>query len=136
LIYTVKKVKLIAEQLRKFSTADSWVVVGQFVNLKFWLDEVKSAIKALDQHNLRFDKMYESRKKWIELHGIEIPDHCPICLGICELGSGTRKPHLPKKSPETKSDKKESKIELINSSYHFLLRCYNVKTFKRRRITR
>ena len=127
MIYTVQRVKLIAEQLRKFSDANSWIVVGQFVNLKFWLDEVKSALMALDQHNLRFDKMYESQKDWIESHSISIPDNCPICQGICELGTGSRKPNLPKRSPETKSDKKESRIELLNSTYYFLLRCYKLK---------
>ena len=127
MIYTVHRVKLIAEQLRKFSDADSWIVVGQFVNLEFWLDEVKSALSALDQHNLRFDKMYESQRDWIESHSISIPDNCPICQGICELGSGSRKPNLPKRSSETKSDKKESRIELINSTYYYLRRCYKLK---------
>lgn len=127
MIYTVHKVKLIAEQLRKFSDADSWIVVGQFVNLEFWLDEVKSALSSLDQHNLRFDKMYDSQKEWIESHSISIPDNCPICQGICELGTGSRKPNLPKRSPETKSDKKESRKELINSTYYFLRRCYKLK---------
>lgn len=127
MIYTVQRVKLIAEQLRKFSDADSWIVVGQFVNLDFWLEEVKSALKALDQHNLRFDKMYESQKDWIESHSISIPDNCPICHGICELGTGSRKPNFPKRSSETKSDKKESRIELLNSTYYFLLRCYKLK---------
>ena len=127
MIYTVQRVKLIAKQLRKFSDADSWIVVGQFVNIEFWLDEVESALSALDHHNLRFDKMYDSQKKWIESHSITIPDNCPICQGLCELGSGSRKPHLPKRSPEIKSDKKESRIELLNSTYYFLLRCYKLK---------
>lgn len=127
MIYTVQRVKLIAEQLRKFSDADSWIVVGQFPNLKFWIDEVKSALKAIDEHNIRFDKMFESQKKWIESHNIEIPDYCTICQGICDLGAGTRKPNLPKKSSETKADKKESRKELINSAYYFLRRCYKLK---------
>jgi len=132
LIYTVHRVKLIAEQLRKFSDADSWVVVGQFVNLEYWLDEVKSALNALDDHNLRFDKMYESQRKWIESHNIEIPDNCTICQGLCELGNGKKRATLPKKSPETKADKKESRKELINSAYYFLRRCYKLKLINKK----
>jgi len=127
MIYTIHKAQLIGEQLRKFSDADSWIVVGQFVNLEFWLEEVQSAMKALDEHNLRFDKIYDSQKKYIESHSIQIPDHCPICLGICELGSGSRKPNLPKKSSETKTDKKESRKKLLDAVYYFLLRCYKLK---------
>ena len=71
--------------------------------------------------------MYESQKEWIESHSISIPDNCPIYQGICELGSGSRKPNLPKRSSETKSDKKESRTELINSTYYYLRRCYKLK---------
>lgn len=127
MIYTVHKANLVAEQLRKFSDADSWIVVGQFPNLEFWLDEVNSALKTLDGHNKRFEIMYESQKEFIESHSIEIPDNCPICQGICELGSGKRKPNLPKRSTETKTEKKESRKELIDSTYYFLRRCYRLK---------
>lgn len=127
MIYTVHKSNLIAEQLRRFSDADSWIVVGQFSNLEFWLNEVKSALKTLDEHNKRFERMYESQKEFIESHSIEIPDNCPICQGICELGSGKRKPNLPKRSPETKSNKKEARKGLIDSTYYFLRRCYMLK---------
>lgn len=127
MIYTVQRVNLIADQLRKFAEADSWIVVGQFVNLEFWLDEVKTALNAMDEHNLRFDKMYDSQKKWIESHNIHIPDNCGICQGICELGTGTRKPFLPRRSSESKLEKTESRKELIDSSYYFLLRCYQLK---------
>ena len=71
--------------------------------------------------------MYESQKVFIESHSIEIPDNCPICKGICELGSGTRKPTLPKRSSGTKSDKKEARKELMNSTYFFLRICYKLK---------
>jgi len=125
MIYTVHKAKLISEQMRKFSDADSWIIVGQFSNLDFWLNEVKSALKAIDEHNMRFDKTYESQKIFIDSHKVEIPDNCPICQGICELGSGVSKPSLPQRSPETKSDKKVTRTELINSTYYFLRRCYN-----------
>ena len=40
MIYTVKKAQLISEQLRKFSDSDSWMVVGQYVNIEFWINEV------------------------------------------------------------------------------------------------
>lgn len=127
MIYTVQRVRLIAEQLRRFSDADSWIVAGQFVNLEFWLDEVKSALEVMDQHNSRFEKMYNARENWIETHNIHIPDNCPICQGICELGTGSRKPRMPKRSAETKTEKKDSRIELIDSTYFFLLRCYKLK---------
>jgi len=127
LIYTVQRVKLIAAQLRKFSDADSWIIAGQFSNLEFWMEETKAALKATDEHSGRFDKMYTAQKEWIELHTVEIPDNCTYCQGICELGTGVRKPYLPKRSKETKSEKKNSRSELIDASYFFLLRCYKLK---------
>lgn len=127
MIYTVKRANLVSEQLRKLKDSNAWIVAGQFVNLKFWLDEVKSSLKALDEHNTRFDKMYDAQKEWIESHGIHVPNNCPICRGICELGSGSKKPDLPKKSSQTKLDKKESRKQLLDSAYYFLLRCYKLK---------
>lgn len=127
MIYTVNRANLISEQLRKFADSSSWWVVGQFSNLDFWIDEVKSALKALNEHNTRFDKMYNAQKEWIETHNIELPHHCPICQGICELGTGTIKPSLPKRSSETKQDKNESRRELLDATYYFLIRCYKMK---------
>lgn len=49
MIYTIQRAKLIAEQLRKFSNSNSSMVVGQFTNLNFWMAEVKSTLKAIDQ---------------------------------------------------------------------------------------
>jgi len=127
MIYTVKRANLIAEQLRKFKDSNSWMVVGQFANLDFWLAEVKTSLNALIEHNSRFDKMYDAQKEWIDEHGIQVADNCPICQGVCELGNGSIKPKLPNRSPETKSDKKEARQELLNSTYYFLVHCYKLK---------
>ena len=102
------------------------MVAGQFANIDFWIKEVKVALSALDEHNNRFEKMYHAQKSWIDSHNIEVPDHCSICWGICELGGGSKKPNLPKKTKHTKSEKKASRHELIDSAYFFLIRCYKI----------
>jgi hypothetical protein len=126
LIYTVKRINLIAEQLNKFSDADSWIVAGQFSNLEFWLNEVKSALNGVDEHELRFKKIVEAQKEYTKSKNIHIPDNCGICGGICELGTGVRKPGLPIRRKQTKTEKKESRIELVDATYFFLLRCYKL----------
>ena len=124
MIYTVKKAQLISEQLRKFSDSDSWMVVGQYVNIEFWINEVQTSLQAI--HNARFRRMYTAQKDWIDSHSVQIPDNCRICGGICELGNGKKKPRLPQKSPETTIEKKEVRKELVDNMYSFLRRSYKL----------
>ena len=125
MIYTVEKARLISEQFRKFTDSYAFMVAGQFANLDFWVEETKSALKAIDEHQLRFDRMYNTQKIWIEEKQVTIPDYCPLCDGICELGiQHYKKPELPKR--KAKSEKTESRKELVNSAYYFLLRCYKI----------
>ncbi len=125
MIYTIERANLITKQLRKFTDSYAFMVAGQFANVNFWIDEVVSATMALDEHKVRFDKMYEAQKDWIEEKQVRVPDYCHICNGICELSHERYvKPELPKNRAST--EKKESRKELIDSAYYFLVRCHNV----------
>lgn len=125
MIYTIKKANLVAEQLRKFTDSYSYMVAGQYANIDFWIAETISSLKALDDHNNRFKKMYNAQNDWIEEKNVKVPDYCFICNGICELShDGYRKPELPKL--RSKSEKKESRKNLVDSFYYFLIRCYKV----------
>jgi len=66
MIYTVEKANLITRQLNKFKDSYAFMVAGQFANIDFWMNEVESTIKAIDEHNIRFAKMYDAQEKWIE----------------------------------------------------------------------
>lgn len=70
--------------------------------------------------------MVDARKKWIDTNNILIPNNCPICHGICEFGHEFKTPKLPKKSGEINKQKKQSKSELLDSAYFFLLRCFEL----------
>lgn len=129
MIYTIEKANLISERLRKFTDSYAYMVAGQFANIDFWIDEITNSIKAIDEHNLRFEKMCEAQKKWIEEKNVRVPDYCHICNGICELSEQHyKKPELPKQ--RAKSEKKESKKELVDSAYYFLVRCYKIGLLK------
>lgn len=125
MIYTVERAALITTQLKKFTDSYAFIVAGQFANLDFWIDEVVSAKMALDGHKARFDKMYEAQINWIEKKQVRVPDYCHICNGICELShERSVKPTLPKN--RFSSQKKESRKELIDSAYYFLVRCHKL----------
>ena len=124
MIYTIEKAILITEQLRKFTDSYAFMLAGQCANIDFWIDEVVSAKKSLDEHNSRFNKMYEAQKEWIEHKNVKVPDYCYICNGICELSHQPyKKPELPKN--RATSEKNDSRRELIDTAYYFLVRCFN-----------
>jgi len=125
MIYTIEKANLISERLRKFTDSYAYMVAGQFANIDFWIEEITNSIKAIDEHNLRFEKMCEGQKEWIEEKNVLVPDYCHICNGICELSEQHyKKPELPKQ--RAKREKKEARKELIDSAYYFLIRCFKV----------
>jgi hypothetical protein len=134
MIYTIEKANLITKQLKKFKDSYAYMVAGQFVNIEFWINEVENAIVAIDEHNIRFAKMYEAQERWIDEKNVRIPDYCYICNGICELSTEHyKKPELPKQ--RAKNDKNDSRKDLINATYYFLVRCVklellNEKQFK------
>ncbi len=118
--YTIEKANRIAEQLRKFTTGYAHHVAGQFSNLDFWLDEVKTAQITIDEYKPRFYNIRNTQREWVEEHGTVVFDYCPRCGGKCQLSIG--KPL----TPNMMSNKmlKKARVELVNSTYYFLTRCY------------
>ena len=66
MIYTVEKANLITKQLNKFKDNYAFMVAGQFANIEFWINEVETAITAIDEHNIRVTKKYDAQEKWID----------------------------------------------------------------------
>ena len=125
MIYTVEKAILISRQLRKFTDSYAHMVAGQYANIDFWMDEVISALKAIDEHNSRFEKMRDAQEDWIEEKNTRIPNYCHICEGVCEFDDKhNRKPELPKQ--RANNEKKRARKELVDSAYYFLTRCYRM----------
>jgi len=125
MIYTVEKANLITKKFKKFRDGNDYLVAGQFANIDFWIEETIAALKAIDEHKIRFERMCTAQEIWVEEYNVRIPNHCIICEGICELMQGhDRKPELP--IQYAKSDKTESRKELTESAYHFLTRCYRL----------
>lgn len=126
MIYTVEKANLVTKQLKKFTDSYSFIVAGQFANIDFWINEVESSILAIDKHKIRFQKMYEAQEIWIDKKNVKIPDYCYICDGICELSNEHyKKPDLPKQ--RAIKEKNDSRKELINATYYFLVRCFKLE---------
>lgn len=125
MIYTIERANLISKRLRKFTDSNDYMVAGQFANIDFWIEETVNSIKSIDEHNVRFKKMYEAQKKWIDEKNVSVPDYCDICDGICEFSDQHyKKPELPKQ--RAKNEKKVSRKELVNSAYYFLVRCFRI----------
>ena len=125
MIYTIEKADLISQQLRRFTDNYAFMVARQFANIDFWMNEVLSALKAIDEHNLRFEKMCEAQTEWVEEKNVRIRDYCAICDGICELSTQHfKKPELPKN--RATNEKKAARKELIDSAYYFLIRCFKI----------
>ncbi|MDI9312115.1 MAG: hypothetical protein QM535_18015 [Limnohabitans sp.] len=126
MIYTIEKANLLSKQLRRFTDGYAYMVAGQFANIDFWIEETINVLKALDEHKSRFEKMREAQDNWIEEKNVLIPNFCPICNGFCELEVHKyKKPDLPKETAEKK--KKESRKELVDATYFFLIRCYKTE---------
>ena len=124
-MYTLERAHLISEQLRKFTDSYAYMVAGQFANIDFWINETVNSLKAIDGHNARFENMYNAQKYWIDEKNVKVPDYCFICNGICELShEGYIKPELPKK--RARIEKTETRKELVNAAYYFLVRCYRI----------
>ncbi|GAA4773812.1 MULTISPECIES: hypothetical protein [Flavobacterium] len=123
MIYTIEKANLIIEQLAKFKSIPSYKLSGHFANFGFWEVEVKSALKAIDEHYERFKIMSNGQLNYIDNHGEPIHDYFNICDGVCEFSTG--RPILPKRI--VNSELKEKRIELLNSYYGLLVRSFNSK---------
>ena len=122
MIYSVERAMLLSEQLRKLATGYSFHLAGHVANIDFWVDEIVAALKVVDEHKNRFNRLYEAQKQWIEKHGVVIEGYCPICQGKCELSTGPQKPQLPKNRHT--NHLRDCRKELVNASYSFLIRCY------------
>ncbi|MBO6518115.1 MAG: hypothetical protein JJ975_16375 [Bacteroidia bacterium] len=129
-MYTLDKANLITQQLTKFRHGYTHHVVGQFANIDFWINEVKSTLTVLDQHRSRFDKMYNAQKNWTEEHGTVVHTYCSICKGKCEFSDG--KPRLP--NMKYKGEKVAARKELIDAAYFFLIRCYTIGLLTREQL--
>jgi hypothetical protein len=120
LIYTVEKATLLAEQLRRFTTGYGHHLAGQFANIEFWIAEVESALKALDEYGQRFTRMRDAQREWVEGHGTVVNAYCEFCHGKCEFSDGVPTP------PVRTADEplKEARRALSDAGYELLLRCY------------
>jgi hypothetical protein len=123
MIYTIEKANLIIEQLTKFKSMPTYKLSGHIANFEFWEAEVKSALKAIEEHYKRFKTMSNAQLNYIENHGEPIHEFCTVCNGVCEFSTG--KPSLPKRI--VNSELKEVKTELLNTYYFLLVRSFNSK---------
>lgn len=123
MIYSIEKANLISGQLLKFKDCFIHQLAGHTANMDFWINEVKESILALDDYTKRFYSMRDGQAIWIEHHKEPIHDYCPICGGKCEFSNGI--PSLPTRVEN--SLLKETRKDLVNAAYYFLVRCYNSK---------
>lgn len=122
MIYTIRKANMITDELKRFSTTYAHRVAGQYANIDFWLDEVITALKTLDEYKDRFNNLKTARADWLEKHNSEVHEYCRICNGRCEFSTGQPSPPTRTSSNTINSTRKE----LVNAAYYFLTRCYRL----------
>lgn len=127
MIYTAEKAELVSKQLQKFTTGYAHHLAGQFANLDFWLNEVESALAAIDQHKSRFEKLKDGQQAWVDKHDTLVhPDnYCPRCAGACEFRDGTPKPPRPVRL-KSWTEKATARHKLVETTYALLTRYYRM----------
>ena len=122
-MYTIEKAELISEQLRKFKDGYAHHASGHFGNIDFWIKEVLDALKAIDEHKLRFERLKINQQKWVDAHDTIVQDFCGICGGRCEFDyNGGYTPSPPKR--KLGNEMKQVRIDLVNSAYYLLIKFY------------
>lgn len=124
MIYTIERATLISEQLKKFTTGFTYHLAGHVANLDFWLSEVITAIKTIEEHRQRFEKLKEAQIAFVEKHEIVFDDYCPMCGGKCEFDDSPPKPPMPP-NRRYRAELNNALKDLKDSAYYFLVRCYN-----------
>lgn len=121
MIYTLEKAMLISEQLKKFTTGFTYHLVGHVANIDFWIGEAMDAIKTIEEHRKRFEKLRDAQVEYVEKHEIVFDDYCPMSGGKCEFDNGPPKPPMP----PNRRYRSELRDALKDNTYYFLVRCYN-----------
>lgn len=123
MIYSIEKANMISGQLLKFKDCFVHQLAGHAANISFWMHEVKESLSVLDGYTKRFYSMRDGQVAWIENHREPVYDYCPVCGGKCEFSNGI--PSLPTRVEN--SILKETRKDLVNAAYYFLVRCHNTK---------
>ena len=120
MIYSREKAKLIQEQSRRFTTCQSHHLAGQFANFDHWLSEIEAALEVLSSYNIRFNRMRDAQKKWVDDHGTVVHSYCPMCQGRCEFSTGIPSPPVRYSGRDMESMHRE----LSDTAYELFLRCH------------
>ena len=120
--YMTDRADLLVRQLEKFSHESRMaVLVGQRVNLEYWLHESEECLKIIDDYPQRFWKMAKAQKEYIDIHKPLDHSPCAICGGPCEFGPSRLQP--PSKIPAEELD--EARCKIRNSVRRFVIRLYS-----------
>src|SRR5262245_27765363 len=66
--YSTDIANILANQLTKLSTLNRHQLVGQIVNMYFWLAEVRHCLRVLDGYQARFDKLNKAQTDYTREH--------------------------------------------------------------------
>lgn len=69
--YSTDVARLLADQLSRFVTLNSYQLAGQVANLDFWMAEVRHALAVIDGYGVRFVRLEGAQNQFVETHGVE-----------------------------------------------------------------
>ena len=118
MIYCLEKAALVEKRIKSFSTMHAYQVAGQYENIEFWLEEVRSSFRAIDEYSSRFKKMNSAEQKWCQLN--DVRSYCSYCQGPCDFGA--RYPSSPKQT--SAQELQESRAALDEAIYSLLIRFF------------
>jgi hypothetical protein len=119
--YTLELAALVANQLERIATYQEHQLVGQVVNLEFWIHEALHAIHVIEDYPDRFVRLHDAQTRWVDAHGTMVFNvDCAHCGGRCVL------PPEPPPPPRriSNSDLSRARRSVTDGAYHLLRRLY------------
>lgn len=95
--YSIARAELIADQIGRFATQHLHQLAGHHANLGFWVAEAASAVRSIDEYQIRYKRLQQAQLAWVEEHRTMVSPYCPTCGGGCEFGP--QKPERPHRVP-------------------------------------
>lgn len=116
--YSADIAELLTRQLAKFATSNRHQLAGQATNLDFWMAEARHCQEVIDEYPARFERLKAAQKKYID-------EHQTIEFDTTNPWPEESTVPAPAPRPVPDAELKDSRRELRDALYRYLIRCHN-----------
>lgn len=89
--YSIKQAEIIADQLERLATQNTYQLAGQVANIDFWIAEAVHAVRTIDDYPARFQRLRDAQVGWVEEHGTKVSNYA-TSAAVC-VSSDRRQRH-------------------------------------------